>query len=75
MKKHKVRMPCYEKIVLRRDRLIPRFSVTRDTFNVSLEDIIKTTTSSILSFLEEHYPERLSDVDDKTELRLISKVN
>ena len=75
MMKCEVRMPTYLSIIERRNDLLPEFEVTKDTFAVKLEDIIKSTTSSILSFLEKHFPERLSGIDEKTKLKLVSKVN
>ncbi len=61
-------------MVERRNRIIPKFKVTQDTFQLELEDCITTSVSSIISFLEENDPAVLNVIEKDTELCLTAKV-
>ena len=70
----RVKMPSYEELIQRRDRILPTYNVTSTTFTVEYEDIIKSTVCGILSFIEENYPERLNGIDHRTPLKVVAKV-
>ena len=70
----KVNLPNYKEMVERRNRIIPKFKVTQDTFQLELEDCITTSVSSIISFLEENDPAVLNVIEKDTELCLTAKV-
>ncbi len=75
MRANRVFLPSYVEMKNRRDKLVPKFKLTSKSFEVSLEDCFKSTSSSLLSFLEVRYPELISSVDENTELCMTAKVS